>query len=80
VVSGDALFSVGREYCKSVWITGSLDWNCSPYYYIFLMKSTIMGATGKDDFIKCVHFRPERTSTSNKPLFAVCCGARGATG
>jgi hypothetical protein len=42
--------------------------------HLFLMNSATMGATGKDNFLKCIHCRPERTYTSNKPEFGVCCG------
>jgi hypothetical protein len=37
------------------------------------MKSTTMGVIGQDDFLKCAHFLPERTYSSNKPQFAQCC-------
>jgi hypothetical protein len=48
--------------------------------HIFLMKSAIIGATKKDDFLKCVHFRHKRTYTGNELEFYVCFGGRGATG
>jgi hypothetical protein len=35
--------------------------------HLYHMKSTTIGATRKDDFLKCAHFGPERTYTGNKP-------------
>jgi hypothetical protein len=46
---------------------------------VFLMKSTTMWATRKLEFLKCEHFRPERTYTGNKPVLGVFWGDRGAT-
>lgn len=45
-----------------------------------MMKWTTMGVTRIDYFFKCVHFRPKRTYTGNKPAFGACCRGRGATG
>lgn len=43
--------------------------------HLFVMKSTTMGATKKDDFLK-----PEMTYSGNRPLFGECCGGKGAIG